>query len=223
MVICHFSPCRLQESRSVNHPVNNGETPVLKAVLGCELNVCKNHADKSTKDYGYQIPFLCKNKNGFHNLSKLSSLGNIEGFYYVPRVDKDLIKAHKEDLIALTGSTYGAIPNLILNVGEQQAEEEFKWWLDVFGDDFYVEINRHNLEEENHVNKVLISFAYKYNVKIIASNNVYYLNKEDANAHDILLCVKDGEMQSSPKGTGRGHCGTGFRWNQVSKMFLEHC
>ena len=193
----------------LNHPINTtskeGEEPALKAVLGCELNVCKNHSDKSTKDYGAQIPFLCKNKNGFHNLSKLSSLGNIEGFYYVPRVDKDLIKAHKEDLIALTGSTYGAIPNLILNVGEAQAEEEFKWWHDTFGADFYVEINRHNLDEENHLNKVLISFAKKYNVKIIASNNVYYLEQEDANAHDILLCVKDGEQQATPKGVGRGY------------------
>ena len=102
-------------------------------------------------------------------------------------------------------STYGIIPNLILNVGEAQAEEEFKWWLATFGDDFYVEINRHNLEEESHINKVLISFAHKYNVKIIGSNNVYYLNKEDANAHDILLCVKDGEMQATPKGNGRGY------------------
>ncbi|MEC9208835.1 MAG: DNA polymerase III subunit alpha [Bacteroidota bacterium] len=193
----------------LNHPinadVNDGDTPLLKAVLGCELNVCKNHLDKSKKDYGAQIPFLCKNKNGFHNLSKLSSLGNLDGFYYVPRVDKDLIEAYKEDLIVLTGSTYGAIPNLILNVGEQQAEEEFKWWLDIFGDDFFVEINRHNLDEESHVNKVLIAFARKYNVKIIASNNVYYLNKEDANAHDILLCVKDGEQQVTPKGNGRGY------------------
>jgi DNA polymerase-3 subunit alpha len=193
----------------LNHPVNDtikdDDPPALKAVLGCELNVCKNHIDKSIKDYGYQVPFLCKNKNGFHNLSKLSSLGNIDGFYYVPRVDKELIASHKEDLIVLTGSTYGAIPSLILNVGEAQAEEEFKWWLDTFGDDFYVEINRHNLDEEIYVNKVLISFAEKYNVKIIASNNVYYLNKEDSNAHDILLCVKDGELQATPKGTGRGY------------------
>jgi len=193
----------------LNHPinqgVNDGETPPLKAVLGCELNVCDDHTDKSTKDYGSQIPFLCKNLNGFHNLSKLSSIGNLEGFYYVPRVDKKLIQTHKQDLIALTGSTYGIIPNLILNVGEQQAEEEFKWWLETFGDDFYVEINRHNLEEEHHVNNVLIALAQKYNVKIIASNNVYYLNKEDANAHDILLCVKDGEQQSTPKGKGRGY------------------
>ena len=83
----------------MNHPINanleKGETPKLKAVLGCELNVCKNHTDKSVKDYGAQVPFLCKNKNGFHNLAKLSSLGNVEGFYYVPRVDKELIASHK--------------------------------------------------------------------------------------------------------------------------------
>ena len=93
----------------LNHPINaaikKGETPALKAVLGCELNVCKNHADKTLKDHGAQVPFLCKNKNGFHNLAKLSSLGNVAGFYYVPRVDKDLITEHKQDLIALTGST----------------------------------------------------------------------------------------------------------------------
>ncbi|MFQ3332226.1 MAG: DNA polymerase-3 subunit alpha [Thalassomonas sp.] len=193
----------------LNHPINvglgKGETPKLKAILGCELNVCKNHADKTVKDSGSQIPFLCKNKNGFHNLAKLSSLGNVAGFYYVPRVDKDLITEHKQDLIALTGSTYGAIPNLILNVGEAQAEEEFKWWYTTFGNDFYVEINRHDLDEERHVNKVLIAFARKYDVKILASNNVYYLDKEDANAHDILLCVKDGEQQGTPKGRGRGY------------------
>jgi len=193
----------------LKHPINmtikDGETPPLKAVLGCELNVCKDHTDKENKDHGAQVPFFCKNKTGFHNLAKLSSLGNVEGFYYVPRVDKDLIEAHKQDLIALTGSTYGIIPNLILNVGEAQAEEEFKWWHATFGDDFYVEINRHSLDEERHVNKVLIAFARKYNVKILASNNVYYLDKEDANAHDILLCVKDGEQQATPKGSGRGY------------------
>jgi DNA polymerase-3 subunit alpha len=167
--------------------------------------VCKNHAEKSVKDYGDQIPFLCKNKKGFHNLAKLSSLGNIDGFYYVPRVDKGLIKQHKEGLIALTGSTYGAISNLILNVGEAQAEEEFEWWADTFGDDFYVEINRHNLDEQQHVNRILLDFARKYEVKIIASNNVYYFEKEDANSHDILLCVKDGEQQATPKGSGRGY------------------
>ncbi|MEE2699798.1 MAG: DNA polymerase III subunit alpha [Bacteroidota bacterium] len=192
----------------LSHPINEGWKDSgainLKPIVGCELNVCKDRKDKSVQDNGAQIPFLAKNKNGYHNLAKLSSLAYIEGFYYLPRVDRDLISKYKEDLIALTGSQYGVIPNLILNVGEKQAEEEFKWWQETFGDDFYIEICRHNLEEENHVNKVLIQFAQKYNVKVIASNNVYYLEKEDANAHDILLCVKDGEQQTTAIGKGRG-------------------
>ncbi|MBT6699131.1 MAG: DNA polymerase III subunit alpha, partial [Flavobacteriales bacterium] len=192
----------------LNHPdnqVEEGEELKLKPIIGCELAVCRDHKDKENKDYGFQQVFLCKNKNGYHNLSKLSSLAYVDGFYYIPRVDKDLILEYREDLIALTGSNYGEIPNLILNVGEQQAEEAFVWWKDTFGDDFYVEIIRHGLDEEKHVNKILLKFAQKYNVKVIASNNVFYLNQSDANAHDILLCVKDGVIQSTPKGKGRGY------------------
>jgi DNA polymerase-3 subunit alpha len=192
----------------LKHPINStilkDEKLKLKPILGCELNVCINHLDKSVKDYGSQIPFLAKNKIGYHNLSKLSSLGYVEGFYYIPRVDKDLILKYKKGLIVLSGSLYGSISNLILNVGESQAEDEFKWWYDNFGDDFYVEINRHGLEDEDHVNKILIALAKKYDVKILASNNVYYINKEDSYSHDILLCVKDGEQQSTPIGKGRG-------------------
>jgi len=194
-------------SAVLEHPVNEGldyKDLKLKPILGCELNVCKDHTDKTVQDNGAQIPFIAKNNNGYHNLSKLSSFGYVDGFYYVPRVDKALILKYKDDLIVLTGSIYGLIPNLILNVGEKQAEEEFCWWKENFGEDFYVEIGRHNLEEEKHVNEVLVKFAKKYNVKIIASNNVYYLEKEDANAHDILLCVKEGEQQSTEIGKGRG-------------------
>tara|TARA_B100000927_G_scaffold282885_1_gene270031 strand:- start:2057 stop:6364 length:4308 start_codon:yes stop_codon:yes gene_type:complete len=191
----------------LKHPINNNSSKQinLKPIIGCELNVCKDHSDKSSRDHGSQVPFLCKNLEGFHNLSKLSSKANLDGYYYVPRVDKKLIQNYNKGLIALTGSIYGDIPNLILNLGEKHAEKEFVWWLDTFGDDFYVQINRHNLEEEEHVNKVLISFAKKYNVPIIAANNIYYLNKDDANAHDILLCVKEGELKNTPKGKGRGY------------------
>ena len=192
----------------LKHPINseldNPNKLKLKPILGCELNVCANHSDKSFKDYGAQIPFLAKNKIGYHNLSKLSSLAYIDGFYYVPRVDKELVLKHKEGLIVFTGSLYGSIPNLILNVGEEQAEQEFKWWKENFGEDFYVEINRHGLDEEDHVNTVLIKLAKKYDVKLIASNNVYYVDKEDASSHDILLCVKDAEQKSTPIGKGRG-------------------
>ena len=97
---------------------------------------------------------------------------------------------------------YGAIPKLILNQGIEAAEEELKWWLDTFEEDFYIELNRHGLEEEDHVNEVLIEFSKKYNVKIIAANDVFYINKEDSTAHDILLCIKQGEFKSTEIGKG---------------------
>ncbi len=175
----------------------------IKPIVGCEFNVARNHTDKSTKDNGFNQVLLALNKNGYHNLCKLSSAAFTDGFYYVPRIDKDLLLTYKDDLVATTGGMYGEIPHLILNVGETQAEEAFKWWVDNFGENFYVELIRHDLEEEKLVNDVLLKFAKKYNVKYFASNNVFYIHKEDSNAHDILLCVKDGELQSTPIGKGR--------------------
>ena len=129
----------------------------------------------------------------------MASYANIEGFYYVPRIDKEVLVQYKCDLIATTGGLWGEIPFLILNVGETQAEEAFIWWKEQFGDDFYVELNRHGIPEEEKVNEVLLEFAKKYNVKYFAANNTYYNDKADAKAHDILLCVKDGELVEKPK------------------------
>ena len=185
-----------------------GEMPterIIKPILGCEFFVCEDHKDKSRKDNGYQIVILAKNKNGYHNLSKLSSHGFVDGFYYLPRIDKKLIQQYKEDLIVLTGNLYGEVPSKILNIGENQAEEALLWWKEEFGDDLYIELMRHHQEDENRVNPVLIDFARKHEIKLIATNNTYYCKKEDANAHDILLCVKDGEKQSTPIGRGRGY------------------
>ena len=182
----------------------NSDQKIIKPIIGCELNVCSNHKDKSYRDDGFQLVFLAKNKNGYQNLSKMCSLGYTDGFYYVPRVDKDIVKKYKDDLIVLSGNLYGEIPSKILNVGENQAEESLKWWKDIFGNDFYLEIMRHGQENEDRVNEVLIKFSKKHKVKIIPTNNCFYINKEDANAHDILLCVKDGEKQSTPIGRGRG-------------------
>jgi DNA polymerase-3 subunit alpha len=104
----------------------------------------------------------------------------------------------------MTGGLSGEIPDLILNRGEEFAEEAFRWWHELFGDDFYVELIRHGLEEEERVNDVLIRFADKYGVKVIATNNVFYLDKQDARAHDALLCIDNGELISTPIGRGRG-------------------
>ena len=182
----------------------NKEGQVIKPIVGCEFNVCGDHLNKSVKDNGYQIVLLAKNKKGYHNLAKMASIAYIDGFYYVPRIDKDIIKKYREDIIVLSGNSYGEIPGLILNVGEKQAEEALLWWKEVFGDDFYLELNDHNQESERHVNEVLLGFSKKHEVKVVATNNTYYINKGDAEAHDILLCVKDGEKLATPKGRGRG-------------------
>jgi len=178
---------------------------IIKPIIGCEFFVCENHLDKTRKDNGYQIVLLAKNKNGYHNLAKLSSTAFTDGFYYVPRIDKKLIEQYKEDLICLTGNLYGEVPSKVLNIGENQAEEALLWWKDTFKDDLYIELMRHNQEDEDRVNPVLIQFAQKHSVKLIGSNNTYYVEQENANAHDILLCVKDGEKQATPIGRGRGY------------------
>ena len=188
--------------------IEKGENPsevTVKPIVGCEFFVCEDHKDKSRKDNGYQVVFLAKTKKGYHNLAKMSSIAYTDGFYYVPRIDKKVIEEFKEDIIVLSGNLYGEIPSKILNLGENQAEEALVWWKQQFGQDFYIEIMRHNQEDENRVNEGLISLAKKHDVKIVATNNTFYINKEDANAHDILLCVRDGEKQNTPIGRGRGY------------------
>ena len=177
---------------------------ILKPIVGCEFFVCENHEDKKRKDDGYQIVLLAKNKNGYHNLAKMSSIAYTKGFYYVPRIDRAVIEQYKDDIIVLSGNLYGEISSKLLNIGERQAEEALLWWKEQFGDDFYIELMRHNQDDENIVNVSLVSLARKHNVKMVATNNTYYIGKKDANAHDILLCVKDGEKQATQIGRGRG-------------------
>ena len=182
----------------------DSEKTQIKPIIGCELNVCSNHKDKSNRDDGYQIVFLAKNKNGYRNLSKMCSIGYTEGFYYVPRVDRSIIEQYKSDLIVLSGNMYGEIANKLLNIGESQAEDALMYWKNLFGDDFYLEMMKHGQEDEDRVNETLLEFSKSHKIKVVPTNNSFYLNKEDANAHDILLCVKDGEKQATPIGRGRG-------------------
>ena len=185
-----------------------------KVVIGCELYVAEDYKrtrfTKDQPDRRFQQVLLAKNKAGYHNLAKLSTEANTTGLYGTyARVGKELIVEYKENLIALSGGLQGEVPQLILEVGEHRAEEAFLWWKEQFGDDFYVELVRHGLPEEDHVNKILLGFAKKHGVRVIAQNNTFYARKEDSNAHDILLCIRDGEVQSRPIGRGRD-CRFGF-------------
>ena len=177
----------------------------IKPIIGCEFFVCEDRLNKSQKDNGYQVVFLAKNKAGYHNLAKMASIAYTEGFYYVPRIDKAVVQQYKDDLIVLTGNLYGEVPNKLLNVGEKQAEEALLWWKQEFPNDLYVEVVRHGQEDEDRVNPDLIALARKHDLPLVACNDTYYIDQEDANAHDILLCVKDGEKQATPIGRGRGY------------------
>ena len=204
-----------------NKQVTNGDLDEelkhlpFKGILGCELSICKDHQDHSVKDNGRGVVFLAKNKEGYHNLAKMSSIAYVNGFYYVPRIDKTIVSQYKTGLIVLSGGVKGELSDLILNVGEKQAEESLIWWKEQFADDFYIELVRHGLEEEKRLNDTLLKLAQKHKVKIVAANNTHYLNEEDSNAHDILLCVKDAELQSTPIGKGRG-----FRYGFANSQYF---
>src|SRR5205085_12420625 len=154
----------------------------MKPIVGCEVYVAaerkKLKFTKDNPDKRFNQVLIARNKSGYHNLAKLSSLGFLEGLYGIyPRIDKELIEQHKEGIIATTGGLNSEVPFLILHVGERQAEEAFKWWHATFGKDFYVELNRHGLPEEDRVNETLLAFCKKYKVKYFAANEVYYLEK----------------------------------------------
>ena len=181
----------------------------IKPIVGCEFYVSEERKTtkftKDNPDKRFNQVLIAKNKTGYHNLAKLSSLGFTEGLYGIhPRIDRALIEQYKEGVIATTGGLASEVPHLILHVGERQAEEAFVRWHKIFGEDFYVELNRHNTREEERVNETLLKFAQKHFVKYFAANECYYLEKDEAHAHDVLLCIKEGEFQSTPIGYGRG-------------------
>ncbi len=200
-------------------------------VIGCEFYMVEDRFQKTfgqgKKDKRYHQLLLAKNQKGYENLAKLCSLGYLEGFYSkYPRVDKGLIKQYSEGLIATSCCIGAEIPQAILFKSEEEAEKLFVEWHELFGDDFYVELQRHNLQNidntgksQEDVNQVLIRFARKYNVSIIATNDSHYIDEVDANAHDILLCINTSEFQSTPKATNE-ESGKGYRFGFPNEQFF---
>ena len=186
----------------------------IKPIIGCEFYLVEDRWKKSfqkskgEKDKRYHQLLIAKNKKGYQNLSKLCSLGFTEGLYSkFPRIDKSLIEKYHEGIIATSCCLGAEIPQLILAGKEDKAEESLKWWLEIFGEDFYIEFQRHRgLESiddsgmsQEDINQVLLKFAKKYNVKTIVTNDSHYVEEEDFSPHDILLCVNTGSYLSDDK------------------------
>ncbi len=186
----------------------------VKPIVGCEFYMVEDRhkkafsREKGERDKRYHQLLLAKDQAGYHNLSKLCSMSFIEGVYSkFPRIDKELLLKYHEGLIATSCCIGAEVPQAILFQSEAKAEELLKWWLDVFGDDYYIEIQRHGLmnfdgtgKSQEDVNQVLLGLARKYNVKVICTNDSHYVEQTDFAPHDILLCVNTGEEHSIPVG-----------------------
>ncbi|MEL6539320.1 MAG: DNA polymerase III subunit alpha [Bacteroidota bacterium] len=181
----------------VPHFVSTAAKAGIKPIIGCEFYVAADMHDHKDKVRYHQI-LLAKNKAGYRNLSTLCSLGFLEGYYYKPRIDKQLIKKHAEGLIATTCCLASEVSQAILRKGEAEAEQCFLQWLDIFGQDYYIEIQRHGLKEQDQCNEVLLRWAKKYQTKVIATNDVHYVAREDSTAQDILLCLQTGKDYNDP-------------------------
>jgi len=195
----------------------------IKPIVGCEFYVVddrhKKQFTKEKKDVRCHQLLLAKNAEGYKNLVKLCSYGFMEGLYSKwPRIDKELVLKHYKGLIATTCCIGASVPQAILRKSEEEAEAEFKWWLDLFGEDYYIELQRHDIPEQQTVNAVLLKYAKKYNVKVICSNDSHYVDQQDSNAHDILLCVNTGDMQSTPIATDE-EGGKGYRFGFPNDQF----
>ncbi len=167
----------------------------IKPIIGCEVYVARESRFKKEKTKGKQyhhLILLAKNKTGYHNLAKLTSLGYIEGFYYRPRIDREILEKYSEGIIVSSACLGGEVPQAILNHSEEKAQESIDWFKSVFNDDYYLELQNHNLPEQKTVNEALVKLAKKNNLKVIATNDVHYINKEDYDAHDILIRLNTG-------------------------------
>ena len=170
----------------------------IKPIIGTEFYLCENLNIKAGKQRLYHLILLAKNNDGYKNLLKLNSIAFKDGFYYKPRIDFDVLKQHSNGLICLSACLAGKIPQSILLGQFDEAERCAIWFKEVFGNDFYLEVQNHGLREQQEVNKHLKILSEKLNIKLVATNDCHYIEKEDAKMQDVLMCVQMGKRIDDP-------------------------
>src|ERR1039458_8845242 len=177
----------------------------IKPIIGCELYVAPgSRLEKKTisggRDAYYHLGALAKDETGYRNLVKLVTAAHLEGYYYKPRVDKEILAAHKEGLIFLSGCLSSEIPQLIVQDQLARARETIDWFKQTVGaENFYLELQNHGLNDQAKVNRHLIAWAREFGLKLVATNDVHYVNQEDSHAHDCLICIGTQTMLSDTK------------------------
>ncbi len=170
----------------------------IKPIIGCEVYVAsRTRFDKEAQDKKYyHLILLAKNNKGYQNLSKLVSLGFTEGYYYKPRIDLEILEKYHEGIICLSGCLAGAVSQAILNGNIEEAENVAKWHHNVFGEDYYLEIQNNGVKEQVMVNQKIIQIARRFNIPIVATNDAHYLKRDDAYNHEVLLCIQTGKRMT---------------------------
>ncbi|MGM9570177.1 MAG: PHP domain-containing protein, partial [Phascolarctobacterium sp.] len=171
----------------------------IKPILGCEVYLTTgSHFEKNNRGM-FHLILLAENDTGYHNLMKLVSIGQVEGFYYKPRIDKDALRAHSEGLICLSACIAGELPVLILQDNLEGARRCIQEYIDIFGkDNYFLEIQDHDLPEEHKVTAVLKQLAKEFDLGLVATNDLHYVRREDAAAQDILLCIQTTSTVDEP-------------------------
>ena len=174
----------------------------VKPLIGLEAYVCArkmSDRDPQKDKHSYHLLLLAENETGYKNLLKIASAAQLEGFYYYPRIDHDFLAAHKDGLIASTACMSGEVPRTILEKGVEAGRQKLDWYFETFGvDNFFIELQNHDIPELPALNKTLIDLGKRYNAKYIATNDAHYINQSDARLQDIMLCIQTGSLLSDP-------------------------
>lgn len=171
----------------------------IKPIIGCEFYIAPSGMKDRTDRTRYHQVLLAKSEEGYKNLIKLSSLSYVEGYYYKPRIDRETLKKYSAGLIATTCCLQGEVLRAIISKGEEAARPIFESYLEIFGEDYYIELQDHGIPEQKQCNEVLLRWAKAYNVKTIVTNDVHYVKQGDSEAQDVLLCLQTGKDLNDPK------------------------
>ena len=196
----------------------------IKPIIGCEVYVAPgSRFEKKTtsgnRDVYNHLVLLARDEIGYKNLIKLTTAAHLEGYYYKPRIDKEILAAHKEGLIALSGCLASEIPEAIMKDQLSKSRDAIDWFKQTLGaENFYLELQNHGIAEQAKVNRSLIPWAKEFGLKLVATNDVHYIEKSHAHAHDCLVCIGTQDQLSNPKRMSAGYAKEQFYLRSAEEM-----
>ncbi|HZL13226.1 MAG TPA: PHP domain-containing protein, partial [Verrucomicrobiae bacterium] len=198
----------------------------IKPIIGCEVYVAPgSRLEKKTggtgggRDVYHHLGLLAKDETGYKNLIKLTTAAHLEGFYYKPRIDKEILAAHSQGLIAMSGCLASEIPDWIMKDQLDKARDAVDFFKQTLGaENFFLELQNHGIPEQAKVNKHLIKWSKEFGLKLVATNDVHYINKSDSHAHDCLVCIGTQSLLSDPKRMSAGYVPEQFFLRSAEEM-----